>query len=202
MWENFVGRSREFCEYLVPLAKKHFGPAAANLTADDLYKASNTIRRSFIRVESDEATYNLHIMLRFGIERELISGQMTVADLPAEWNKRFKALLGLDVPDNAQGCLQDVHWSFGLVGYFPTYTLGNLYAAQIWETINTKIPDLHARIAKGDFAPLLVFLRENIHHHGRRYSATELCQRITGKPLTADPLMRYLEGKLKPLYQI
>ena len=202
MWENFVGRSREFCEYLVPLAKKHFGPAAANFTADDLFKASNTIRRSFIRVESDEATYNLHIMLRFGIERELISGQMTVADLPAEWNKRFKALLGLDVPDNAQGCLQDVHWSFGLVGYFPTYTLGNLYAAQIWETINTKIPDLHARIAKGDFAPLLAFLRENIHHHGRRYSATELCQRITGKPLTADPLMRYLEGKLKPLYQI
>ncbi len=202
MWENFVGRSQEFCSFLLPHVQRHFGAAAGGLSARALFEASNTVERSFIRVESDEATYNLHIMLRFGIERELISGRLAVKDLPGEWNARFKALLGLDVPSDAKGCLQDVHWSFGLIGYFPTYTLGNLYAAQIWETINARIPDLAQRIGRGDFAPLLAFLRENIHQHGRRYSATELCARITGKPLSADPLMRYLEGKLRPLYRI
>jgi len=200
MWENFVGRSREFCTWLLPLAKRHFGPSVASLTEQQLFESANTVRRSFIRVESDEATYNLHVMLRFGLERELISGRLAIADLPAEWNRRFKELFGLDVPDAARGCLQDVHWSFGLVGYFPTYTLGNLYAAQIWEAINKQIPDMPSRISRGDFAPLLAFLRANIHQHGRRYSAGELCHRITGQPLSSEPLLRYLSGKLRPLH--
>jgi len=202
MWENFVGRSRAFCSWLLPVAQRHFGPSTAALTADDLFAAANVVERSFIRVEADEATYNLHVMLRFGLERGLISGDLAIKDLPGEWNKRFKELFGLDVPDDKRGCLQDVHWSFGLVGYFPTYTLGNIYAAQMWETINASIPDLHARMARGDFAPLLAFLRASVHQHGRRFTAKQLGERITGKPLSADALMRHLEGKLRPLYRL
>lgn len=208
MWENFVGRSREFWQWLWPIAGKMTsatGDAAggplAGFTAEQMYAAVNTAKPSLIRVEADEATYNLHIMLRFELERGLISGSLAVKDLPGEWNKRFKQYVGIDVPDDRRGCLQDVHWSFGLVGYFPTYTLGNLYAAQFWETIKEQIPDLPARMARGDFAALKQWLNTNIHAHGRRYSAADLCQRITGKPLGADPLMRHLEGKLRPLYR-
>jgi len=200
MWENLVGRSRAFWEWALPVAKKHFGPAVGGLTLDSVYAAANYVERSFIRVEADEATYNLHIMLRFELERGLISGALPVADLPGEWNRRFKASFGLDVPDDAHGCLQDVHWSFGLIGYFPTYTLGNLYAAQFWEAINRDIPALDAQIRSGDFSSLLGWLRNHIHQHGRRYSASELCKRATGAALSPEPLMRNLEGKLRPLY--
>lgn len=210
MWENFVGRSREFWTWLWPIAQKMAAadgdPARGSLgkyTVDHIYAAVNTAKPSFIRVESDEATYNLHVMLRFELERAMIAGDLAIRDLPGEWNKRFKAMFGLDVPDDRRGCLQDVHWSFGLIGYFPTYTLGNLYAAQLWETINSPghIPDLKQRMARGDFAPLKTWLNKNIHAHGRRYHAGELCQMLTGKPLSADPLMRHLEGKLRPLYR-
>ena len=200
MWENLVGRSRAFWEWALPVAKKHFGPAVGGLTLNSVYAAANYVERSFIRVEADEATYNLHIMLRFELERGLISGALPVADLPGEWNRRFKASFGLDVPDDAHGCLQDVHWSFGLIGYFPTYTLGNLYAAQFWEAINRDIPALDAQIRSGDFSSLLGWLRNHIHQHGRRYSASELCKRATGAALSPEPLMRNLEGKLRPLY--
>jgi carboxypeptidase Taq len=207
MWENFVGRSREFWMWLWPTAQQMVSPTGkaaegplAGFTVDQIYAAVNLSKPSFIRVEADEATYNLHVMLRFELERAMISGAIAVKDLPGEWNKRFKQYFGLDVPDDARGCLQDVHWSFGLIGYFPTYTLGNLYAAQFWETINQQIPDLKARMARGDFAALKQWLNTNIHAHGRRYGAAELCQKLTGKPLGADPLMRHLEGKLRPLY--
>jgi carboxypeptidase Taq len=139
-------------------------------------------------------------MLRFELERAIISGDLKVEDIPGEWNKRFEDYLGVPVPDDARGCLQDVHWSFGLMGYFPTYALGNLYAAQFWEKINEDIPDLDDRFRAGDFGTLLDWLRVNIHQHGRQYKAGELCERVTGKPLEAAPLLRHLEGKLKPVY--
>ncbi len=200
MWENFVGRSREFWEWALPHAKKFAGGSLDQFSVADAFGATNLVQPSYIRVEADEATYNLHVMLRFGLERSLISGELPIKDLPGEWNKRFKDLLGVEVPDDRRGCMQDVHWSFGLIGYFPTYTLGNLYAAQMWETIHQQIPGMRDRMRAGDFAPLLTWLREKIHQHGRRYGAAELCKQITGKPLSADPLMRHLEGKLKPVY--
>lgn len=200
MWENFVGRSAEFWRWLKPVADREFGDALARFTPDDLYRAVNTARPSFIRVEADEATYNLHIMLRFGIERALLRGDLEPRDVPGAWNRAFKDTLGLDVPDDRRGCLQDIHWSGGLIGYFPTYCLGNLYAAQFWETIREQIPDLPAQIERGEFAPLREWLRANIHQHGRRYIASDLCRRITGKPLSADPLMRHLESRLGPVY--
>jgi carboxypeptidase Taq len=200
LWENFVGRSREFWVWALPLAKKHFGTALAKASVDDLYRAVNTATPSFIRVEADEATYNLHVMLRFALERAMINGDLSIADLPGAWNDAVKDLLGLKVPDDRRGCLQDVHWSFGLIGYFPTYTLGNLYAAQFWEQINSDIPSLRQQMRTGEFGELLAWLRRNIHAHGRRYRADELCRRVTGKALSADPLMRHLEGKLRPIY--
>lgn len=201
MWENFVGRSPEFWRWLTPIAKQHAAGALDAFSADDLAAAANLVRPSLIRVEADEATYNLHVLVRFELERAFFAGDIKVADLPGEWNRKYKQYLGVDVPDNKRGCLQDVHWSFGLVGYFPTYTLGNLYAAQFWETINAQIPDLSARISRGDFAPLKAWLNTNIHAHGMHYRAADLCKLLTGKPLSADPLMRHLEGKLLPLYQ-
>lgn len=200
MWENFVGRSREFWTWALPVVNETCGNALSEYDVGDMYKAVNTAKPSLIRVEADEATYNLHVMLRFGLERAMVTGDLSVADLPAAWNERFKALLGIDVPDDRRGCLQDVHWSFGLIGYFPTYTLGNLYAAQFWETINEAIPTLNDQIAKGEMGELLAWLRTNIHAHGKQYRAGELCERITGKPLEADPLMRHLERRIRPAY--
>lgn len=202
LWENLVGRSRDFWVWALPIVKKHARPALGSATVDQMYRAVNTATPSFIRVEADEATYNLHVMLRFEIERDLISGVLSVKDVPARWNAAVKDYLGLDVPDDRRGCLQDVHWSFGLIGYFPTYTLGNLYAAQYWEKINADIPTLAAQMRKGRFDELLGWLRKNIHRHGRRYRADELCRKVTGKPLSADPLLRHLEGRLRPIYGV
>ncbi len=202
LWENFVGRSRAFWTWALPTAKRCCPPHFDAVTLDQVYAAANVVQRSFIRVEADEATYNLHIMLRFGLERAIMNGDLALKDLPGEWNKQFKSLLGVDVPDDRRGCLQDVHWSFGLIGYFPTYTLGNLYAAQFWEAAQRAMPDMLSKMERGDLSGLLNWLRSNIHAHGRRYRAEELCQRVTGQPLSADPLMRHLEGKLKPLYKI
>ncbi len=200
MWENLLGRSRPFWRWAKPIVDQLFNNAHAEFDAEALYHACNTVERSYIRVEADEATYNLHVMLRFGIERALIKGDLAVKDLPGVWNERFEKLLGVQVPDDTRGCLQDVHWSFGLIGYFPTYTLGNLYSAQFWEAINETYPDLDTRLAKGDFAPVLDWNREHIHQHGRRYTAAELCERATGKPLSPDPLLRHLEGKYRAIY--
>ncbi len=202
MWENLVGRSREFWEWALPHANKFFDNALKNATPDTMFNAVNTTVPSFIRVESDEGTYNLHIMLRFEMERALLRGDIKVADVPHEWNKRFKSYLGLDVPDDRRGCLQDVHWSFGLIGYFPTYTLGNLYSCQFWETINQQVPNLGARIAKGDFSPLKNWLNTNIHAPGKQHRAADLCTLVTGKPLSAEPLMRHLESKAKQVYGV
>ncbi len=202
MWENAVGRSLAFWQWALPHARKTLGPALANCTPEQLYRAVNTSRPSFIRVEADEATYNLHVMLRFDIERAIIKGDLGVNDIPGAWNETFKRYLGLDVPSDTKGCLQDVHWSFGAIGYFPTYCLGNLYAAQFWETINQQIPDLDEQIARGEFGTLRRWLNDNIHAHGRQYRAGELCEKITGKPLSAQPLLAQLATKLRPIYNL
>jgi carboxypeptidase Taq len=200
LWENLVGRSRAFWGWALPEAKQAFAPALDEVDLDEVYGAMNIIEPSLIRVEADEATYNLHIMLRFDLERALISGDLAIADVPGAWNERIRSDLGLEVPDDRNGCLQDVHWSVGLIGYFPTYTLGNLYAAQFWATIRERIPTLEEQIGRGEFGELLGWLSREIHQHGQRYTAPELCQRITGSGLGADPFMHYLEGKLRPLY--
>ncbi|MEO0482710.1 MAG: carboxypeptidase M32 [Planctomycetota bacterium] len=202
MLENLVGRSEAFWTWALPIANKHFADALQGQTPESMYRAVNTAIPSYIRVEADEATYNLHVLLRFEIERALVRGDLAPKDLPGVWNSRFKELFGLDVPDDRRGCLQDVHWSFGLIGYFPTYTLGNLYSAQFWQTINEQIPDLDTRMASGDFGTLRTWLKEHVHAPGKRYRAGELCERITGKPLSHEPLLVYLEGKLKPIYGV
>lgn len=196
LWENFVGRSRPFWSWAHPETRRVLESDLAGATADDLFRAANRVKPGLIRVEADEATYNLHVLLRFDLERALLAGDLAVEDLPAAWNERIRADLGVEVPDDRRGCLQDIHWSMGAVGYFPTYTLGNLYAAQLWEAARRALPDLDESISRGEFMPLLEWLRVNIHQHGRRYSAMELCQRATGRQLGVEAFMRYLEGKL------
>lgn len=200
LWENQVGRGLPFWKWCRPHLVSHFGASVDSFTVDELYGAANIVEPGFIRVEADEATYNLHVMVRFELERLLIGGQLDPADLPAEWNRRYREFLGLEVPDDRRGCLQDVHWSMGAFGYFPTYTLGTLYSAQLFSAARAELPGLEDGFALGNFAPLLNWLRANIHAHGRRYSPTELCMRATKKPLSSEPYMEYLEGKLRPLY--
>jgi carboxypeptidase Taq len=202
MWENMVGRSKHFWKWALPIMQKNWGKKFKKFGADDLYAATNTVTPSLIRVEADEGTYNMHVMVRFELERGIMSGDIKVKDLPGLWNAKYKEYLGVDVPDDRRGCLQDVHWSFGLLGYFPTYTLGNLYAAQFWETINAAMPDLQKQIAKGKMLELREWLRVNIHQHGRRYRAGELCEKVTGKPLAADALLRHLRAKAEAVYGI
>lgn len=202
MWENFVGRSKAFWKWLLPKSRKFFGKTLSKYDQRDLYAACNTVKPSLIRVEADEGTYNMHVMVRFELERALFRGDLQPRDLPREWNRRYKDYLGIDVPDDRRGCMQDVHWSFGLIGYFPTYTLGNLYAAQFWEKITADIDDLPKLIGKGQFDALLHWLRENIHRHGKRYRAADLCGRVTGKALSADPLVEHLTRKAEQVYGI
>lgn len=200
MWENQVGRSRAFWKWAYPKLQEHFGDGVKQLSMDDVYEGANIVKPDFIRVEADEATYNMHIMIRFEIERALLKGDLKVADIPGVWNAKYKEYLGIDVPDDRRGCLQDIHWSMVSMGYFPTYTLGNLYAAQFFEKAMADMPDLYAQFERGEFSALKMWLNTHIHAHGKRYHAGELCERVTGKPLSAEPLMRYLEGKLRPIY--
>jgi len=201
-WENAVGRSKSFwTHYLEPL-KRSFPGTLDEVALDAFYGAVNAVEPSLIRVEADECTYNLHILLRFELESAMLAGALEARDLPDAWNEKMEAYLGIRPPDNRDGVLQDVHWSVGLIGYFPTYTLGNLYAAQFRETLLGDIPDLEARIARGDLLPIREWLREKIHRHGRTYLAQDLCLRVTGKPLSAEPLERYLKTKYAEVYGI
>ena len=202
MWENQVGRSKAFWAWCYPKLAEFFGDATAELTQEQIYGGANIVNPGLIRVEADEATYNLHIMIRFEIERLLMKGELDVDDLPEVWNAKYKEYLQVDVPDDRRGCMQDIHWSMGAIGYFPTYTMGNLYCAQFFEAAREELGDLNAMFAAGDFAPLRRWLNENIHAHGKRYRSADLVEHVTGKPLSADPLMRHLEGKLRPLYGV
>ncbi|MFA6319261.1 MAG: carboxypeptidase M32, partial [Elusimicrobiota bacterium] len=200
MWENFVGRSPSFWKFFLPEAAKAFPEALGTVKFDAFLHAVNTVAPSYIRVEADEATYNLHIVLRFELEQAMLSGALAVKDLPAAWNTRFKELLGIAVPDDRRGCLQDVHWSFGHIGYFATYTLGNLYAAQFFSQAKKDIPGLEDSFAKGDFKPLLGWLRKKIHGQGMRLRASELVREVTGRPLDHADLISHLKAKFEPLY--
>jgi carboxypeptidase Taq len=202
MWENLVGRSRSFWKYFFPKVKAAFGDVMNDITEDQWLFANNDVRPSLIRTESDETTYNLHVMLRFELEQGMLRGEVTAHDLPAIWNERMKAYLGVAPANDAQGCLQDVHWSMGAIGYFPTYALGNLYAAQFFEQARKDLGDLHGMFARGEFLPLLGWLREKIHRHGKRFKARELVKRITGADLSAEPLMTHLQRKASEYYGV
>ncbi len=201
LWENHVGRSRAFWQWCWPLAQRHLGSALDGHTADGVFAAANAVRPSLIRVEADEATYDLHVMVRFELEQELLGGDLAVAALPGRWNQLYLELLGIEVPDDRRGCLQDVHWSCGLFGYFPTYTLGNLYAAQFAAAADRALGGLGALLARGDFMPLREWLREHVHRHGRRFRPAELCERATGSPLQPAAFLQHLETKLCAVYR-
>jgi len=200
LWENLVGRSRGFWEWALPLARKAFPGALADADAAAVHAAVLMVRPSFIRVEADEVTYNLHVMLRFDLERAVVHGDLAVADLPAAWNDRFEQDFGIRPPDDAAGVLQDIHWSAGLVGYFPTYTLGNLYAAQLMAAAEERIGDLESQFAAGDFQPLLAWLRREIHASGRQFESEPLIERATGRPVTADWLADSLRRRYGPAH--
>ncbi|HIE99993.1 MAG TPA: carboxypeptidase M32 [Planctomycetes bacterium] len=202
LWENLVGRSRSFWEHFYPPAQRAFPDALGNTSLDDFHFAINAVNPSFIRVEADEVTYNLHIMLRFDLERDLISGKLKPLDVPEAWNARFTSDFGITPTTHAEGCLQDVHWSAGLLGYFPTYALGNMYAAQFFAAAEEQIGDLQRLFAVGDFAPLLEWLRQNIHQHGQRFSANRLVEVVTGTPLSNRPLIEQLSSRFRPLYGV
>jgi carboxypeptidase Taq len=200
LWENFVGRSREFWKYFFSPAQAVFPEALGQTKLDDFYWAINDVRPSFIRVEADEATYNLHIMLRFELEKPLVSGDLKPADVPSVWNETFTRYFGITPPNDAQGCLQDIHWSFGGIGYFPTYTLGNMYAAQFFEAAQRDIGNVRNLLAAGDFMPLKEWLNKKIHVHGKRYRAQRLAEMVTGQKLSSEPLVRHLVTKYEELY--
>jgi carboxypeptidase Taq len=196
LWENLVGRSRAFCEWCLPLLRTHLGGPFAAMDADELYRHVNRVELSLVRIEADETTYNLHVALRFELELALIEGRLEVKDLPAAWNEATHRLLGLEVPDVLHGVLQDIHWGAGMIGYFPTYTLGNLMAAQLWRALVDDLPEIEAEIAAGRFAPLREWLREHVHRHGRKFDSRELLRRTTGEELRVEPWLDYLQRKL------
>jgi carboxypeptidase Taq len=200
LWENLVGRSRPFWEFFYPALKKQFPDQLGHVSLDRFYRGINKVQPTLIRVESDEATYNLHIMLRVEMEIGMLDGTIRVADLPDLWRTRMREYLGV-VPDtDATGVLQDIHWSIGAFGYFATYTLGNVISAQWWETYRREHPDRDDQIRRGEFGPLLEWLRTNIHRHGRKYKAQELVERVTGSRIDPQPYLEYLERKYRPIY--
>jgi carboxypeptidase Taq len=199
LWENMVGRGRPFSTVLAPMIDDTFG---TSVDATALYRAVNRVQPSFIRVEADEATYGLHIVLRFELEQELIEGRLAIAELPQAWNARFKEYFGLDVADDADGVLQDVHWAAGLIGYFPTYALGNLIAGQLWERAHLDLPDLDEQIAAGELSALRDWLRENVHRHGSKFRSAELLQRVVRGPIAVGPFVSYLKRKLGDVYGV
>ena len=202
MWENVVGRSLPFWEFFYPKLKAVFPSQLDGVGLKNFYKAINKVEPSFIRVNADEATYNLHIMLRLELEIGMIEGKFAVKDLPDLWNTRMREYLGVTPPNDAEGVLQDIHWSSGSIGYFSTYALGNLISAQLWERINKDIRNLDEQIRKGKFEELLAWLRTNVHKHGRKYNPQDLVQKVTGSRISSEPYVRYLTGKYSEIYGI
>jgi carboxypeptidase Taq len=202
LWENLVGRSRPFWSYFYPRLQQVFPGQLGNVSLETFYRGINRVRPGLIRVEADEATYNLHIMLRLELEISLMEGSLDVKDLPEAWNQRMKEYIGLTPPDHASGVLQDVHWSLGSFGYFSTYALGNLVSAQIWEAIHKDLPDLEKSISDGDFKPLLGWLHEKIHQHGSKFEPKDLIRKVTGTGITPEPYIRYLTAKYSEIYHL
>ena len=199
-WENIVGRSLPFSRRYLPRLCALFPEPLSGWDAEALHRAVNKVEATHIRVEADEVTYNLHIILRFNLEVRLIAGELEPKDLPAAWREESVRLLGIEPARDSEGVLQDIHWSMGAMGYFPTYALGNLYAAQFAAAMREDLPDFDVLVAAGSFVDLLQWLRERIHRHGKVYNATDLCERVTGSPLSIDPFVRYLEGKFAAVY--
>jgi carboxypeptidase Taq len=202
MWENLVGRSLPFWKHFFPRLRETFPTQLGSVDLMTFYRGVNKVEPSFIRVEADEATYNLHIMLRLELEIGLMEGSLAVKDLPEAWNTRSREYLGITPQNDAVGVLQDVHWSGGMIGYFPTYALGNLVSAQLWECIRRDLPDLDEQIERGSFDALLDWLRKNIHRHGAKYEPQQLVERVTGSKIDAQPYMRYLQSKFTDIYQL
>ncbi|PFN97787.1 carboxypeptidase M32 [Bacillus sp. AFS076308] len=198
--ENMIGRSREFWHFFFQKLNEYFPEQLKDVTVEEFYRAVNTVQPSLIRVEADELTYNLHIMLRYEIEKALIGGEIEARDLPAVWNQKMMDYLGISPGTDTEGVLQDVHWSFGGIGYFPSYSLGNLYAAQILRAVQKDIPDLYSNIEKGKFEIIQEWLKGNIHQYGKLYTPNELIVKVTGEELNADYLIDYLEKKYTEIY--
>jgi carboxypeptidase Taq len=200
LWENLVGRSRAFTRWLFPLVQAEFESAFRKASAEDFYRAVNVVQPSYIRVEADEVTYNLHILMRCEIERDLIEGRLAVRDVPEAWNAKLAEYLGLSAPSDADGALQDIHWTSPSLAGFVGYTVGNVIGTQLMEAIRKALPDLDALLEAGEFAPLLGWLRENVHTHGRKFTPNELLERATGSPLNARPWVAYVRRKFGDLY--
>jgi carboxypeptidase Taq len=202
LWENLVGRSRAFWSFFYPRAQAYFPTQLGNIALDQFYRAVNKVEPSLIRVEADEATYNLHIMLRLELEIALMEGSLDVRHLPDAWNTRMQEYLGITPPTDALGVMQDVHWSEGLIGYFPTYALGNLVSAQLWERMLADIPDLEDQIGRGQFDHLLNWLIEHIHRVGAKFEPQDLVTRVTGSKINPDAYIRYLGRKFGQIYDL
>lgn len=200
MWENLVGRSLPFWEHFYPKLKKTFPSQLDGVSLKSFYKAINKVEPSFVRVNADEATYNLHIMLRLELEIGMVEGSIAIKDLPEIWNAKMQEYFGITPPNDAMGVLQDVHWSYGSIGYFSTYALGNLVSAQLWEKINKDIRDLDDQIRQGNFSELLGWLRTKVHVHGHKYDPQDLVQMVTGSKITPEPYVRYLTKKYSEIY--
>jgi len=202
LWENVIGRSRPFCETMLPVLRSYFPGALSLVTIDDFYRAINLVEPSFIRVEADEVSYSLHIILRFDLERELFSGKLDPAELPAAWRRKMKELLGVEPETDTQGVLQDVHWSMGSFGYFPSYALGNLYGLEFWEKLKSDIPGVEKLILEGNFSPIHDWLRDAVYVRGRRLAPPVLLETVTGRSLSAEPFLAYIESKYAGIYGI
>lgn len=202
MWENLIGRGYPFWKAYYSRLQSFFPEILGDTSLDKFYRAINKVEPSLIRVEADEATYNLHIMLRVELELALVEGTLAVGDLPEAWNTKMEEYLGIRPSNDAEGVLQDVHWASGYIGYFSTYSLGNLMAAMLWEKIEQDIPNMDALVEQAQFSDLLAWLRENIHQHGAKYKPADLMMRVTGKTLTAEPYVRYLTNKFSDIYRL
>ncbi len=202
LWENLVGRSYPFWKFFFPLAQNAFPQPLKTTSLDEFYFAINDVRPSLIRVEADEVTYNLHIIIRFELEQALLDSHLSVRELPTAWNDLYRKYLGIEPANDAEGVLQDIHWSAALFGYFPTYSLGNLYAAQLFDRAKEDLGDLDTQFERGVFQPLLQWLQTNIHQRGQAIHAADLVKQVVGSPISPQPLIRYLYEKLGPLYGI
>jgi len=202
MWENLVGRSRAFWRCFFGRVAGAFPQQLAGVDAERFYRAVNKVEPSLIRVEADQATYDLHVILRFELEQEILHERLALSDLPEAWNARMKEYLGVDVPDDALGVMQDAHWSEGEFGYFPTYSLGNIVSVQMWDAIRSAIPDLDGQIERGELAQLAEWLREHVHVHGSKFMPGETLERAIGSRAEVGPYLRYLEDKFGEIYDL
>jgi carboxypeptidase Taq len=196
LWENWVARGRPYLGRLLPRLRERFPDAFEGVGRAELERAANRVERSLIRIEADEVTYNLHILIRFELELEIFEGGLPLAELPEAWNARYRDYLGLEVPDDAHGVLQDVHWAGGAFGYFPTYSLGNIIAGQLWEAAGRDLDDLPGRISEGDLDSLGGWLRDRVHRHGRRLSPAEILERAGCGELSVEPLLAHLRERV------